>query len=395
MASTSRFHVATEDEISENIKNRIPTNTQSKIRWAMKLFKSWHQEWKVRLDESLKVYKDIDEFNKSDLNHCLIYFFAEARRADGKMYPPETLKAITCMIQLYYRTEHKWEFSIFNDAEFLKCRESLHAFMKKSAGEGNQKPKKRALPINYSQEDTLWENGTFGRSNPKQLVKTLIYHLGLHLSLRAASEHRNLEYGTKSQLSLKDKDGIQYIEYVERVSKNKRFGLSCTNMEPKITCIYPNTNNKSRCIVQLYKDYISRRPTNLTTNAFYLVPLPESQIKSNVWYKNCPLGIHSIENTTKELMKSIDDGKFYSNTSLRRSAKTRLTEAGIPREISSFKTGRVSEKADQVYIHRENFEQQMSKALYQSSYKEANIFSNEKSEKYVLSNCSFHNCHFN
>ena len=38
-------------------------------------------------------------------------------------------------------------------------------------------------------------------------------------------------------------------------------------------------------------------------------------------------------------MSSIGDGKFYTNTSLRCIAKTRLVEAGIPQELAGKKTG--------------------------------------------------------
>ena len=131
-------------------------------------------------------------------------------------------------------------------------------------------------------------------------------------------------------------------------------------MEPKITRIYPNDENKDRCVIGMYKEYIRRRPTNSSTS-FYLTPLPQSQIKTDIWYKRTALGIHSIEKTTKDLMKTIaKEGEFYSNTSLRRTAKCRLVDGGISREVASLKTGRISEAADRAYIHASWFEKDMS-----------------------------------
>ena len=78
------------------------------------------------------------------------------------------------------------------------------------------------------------------------------------------------------------------------------------------------------------------------------------------------MGIHSIEQVTKNLMKSMEVGtdSFYSNTSLRRTAKCRLVQGGISKEVAPLKTGRISEKADAAYIHREWFEKDMTKVLY-------------------------------
>ena len=315
-----RFKQFTSEEVQMETQQRIPKNTINKMNWAMNIFKLWLCQWRTRLDNDLKVLKDIQEFVKGDLDFCLAHFFAEVRKTSGEMYPPETLKSIACMIQLYFRTKHEWSFSFFNDAEFKRSRNSLDAQMKKSAREGNVKPRKRALPITFSDENELWNNGTFGSSSPVQLLHTLIFYLGLHCSLRAAQEHRYLEFGQNSQLTLrKDQEGEEYLEYVERISKNKRFGINSTRMEPKVTRICPNLENPSRCVLKLYKEYINRRPSN-AGNSFYLTPASNAT-RSDVWYKRSPLGVHSIEKTTKLLMKSLaKENEFYSNTSLRRTA---------------------------------------------------------------------------
>jgi len=65
-------------------------------------------------------------------------------------------------------------------------------------------------------------------------------------------------------------------------------------------------------------------------------------------------------------MSSVGDGKFYSNTSLRRTAKTRLVEAGIPQELARKKTGHTS-SADAVYLHAGTAERQMCEALTTTS----------------------------
>ena len=398
---TGRFANMTDEEINADISNRLPQSTKHKMKWSINIFIAWFSQWKVRMDDVLKVYKDIDEFTPYDLDYCLKYFFAEVRKVDGNMYPPESLKGIASMIQLYFRSTMNWNISIFLDNEFKSARESLDAQMKKSAEKGNVRPKKRARPIDLDQETELWKNGSFGYSNPSQLIHTLIFHLGIHLSLRAAKEHHDLEFGRDSQLTLcTDNNGFEYLRYVERMSKNKRYGLKCTRIEPKETRVYSNTENPERCVVKMYKEYIRRRPDD-ACKSFYLTPLPEHQIKEKCWYKRNAMGIHKIENTVKILMKSIaKDDEFYTNTSLRRTAKTRLVQGGITKEVAELKTGRISDKADKAYIHTELFEQDMSKVLYGFGEASADSgvsgFPPSKCEpkSFNFNACTFNNCSF-
>ena len=70
------------------------------------------------------------------------------------------------------------------------------------------------------------------------------------------------------------------------------------------------------------------------SDAFYLTCIPPY-----VWFKPVPIGINTLAKTMNRIMSSIGDGKFYSNTSLRCTAKTRLIEAGIPKELGRKKTG--------------------------------------------------------
>ena len=290
---------------------------------------------------------------------------SDTRKANGEEYPPTTLKEIVACIQHHcnYELEHPW--SILKDEAFIETREILDAVMKRSAKHGNVKEKKRAAPISIESEEQLWKKGVFGRGNPRQLVNTLIYYSGLHFSLRARQEQRNLTYGENSQISVeKDSKGVERLKYVERTSKNKSYGINNCRKEPKVTYIYQNPD-KDRCIVELYKFYLSHRPEvhSLPGNeAFYLTRIAKP--KNDVWYKCVPMGIHTISGTISRLMKGIShDGHFYSNTSLRRTAKTRLVVGGIPKEIAMKKTGHTS-NADLNYVDPETLEENMCDAIY-------------------------------
>ena len=247
-----------------------------------------------------------------------------------------------------------------------------------------------------------------GSATPRQLIDTLVYELGLHLCLRASQEHRDLEFGPNSQLSLyHDPNGTKYIQYIERCSKNKSFGIKSASREPKVCRIYPNSVKPERCVVTLYEKYISKRPESHGLKghlAFYLTP--KHNVSNDCWYKASPLGVHTLEGTTRRLMNSIEkndepiDKRCFTNSSLRRTTQMRLLEANIPNEIIQKKTGRLSNSATQAYIENETYELRMSSALYQqntSIINEKNIEQEGKSvgvETLFCGSQQFHNCTF-
>ena len=379
LATMSRFASTSRADIESRKVNRIPEKTRLKSEWAHRIFQSWHSQWKVKIDGPLKVLVDLHEMTNSDLNYCLEFFVSDVRKTDGTKYPPRTLKEIIAALQHFINNymRDKRNISLFKDEAFSGMREILDAEMKVSASEGLIRPKRKAKAITLSLEDELWKRGSFGNSNPKQLIDSLIYHIGLHLALRAISEHRNLEYGANSQITLKrdHSTGKEYLQYVERTSKNKTFGIKNSRMEPKVTYIYPNEENPERCVVELYKCYVEHRPESNGKegcSAFYLTPMQAPV--SKCWFKACPMGKNTIGSALKRLTSPIcNENDFYSNTSLRRTAKTRIVSSGISREVAQRKTGHVS-NADNGYISTELLEASMSKALYGKNISTSQVF---------------------
>ena len=125
-----------------------------------------------------------------------------------------------------------------------------------------------------------------------------------------------------------------------------------------------------------------------------------------MWYKAQPLGIHQIEGVTKRFMSSIGKTGYYTNTSLRRSAKTRLVKAGIPKEVVKKRMGHISD-ADEVYIHEQLMEREMGSILSGSNpqpvssvvpstsfLSESEQEANKPNKTIIFNNCSFNNCTF-
>ena len=101
-------------------------------------------------------------------------------------------------------------------------------------------------------------------------------------------------------------------------------------------------------------------------------------------------------------MNSIENGnepkeKIYTNSSLRRTSQMRLLKAGLPKEVIQKKTGRLSNGATQAYIESEDYELQMSTALYEETTSSSSINETSSTNPQSLFHGSqqFHNCSFN
>lgn len=70
----------------------------------------------------------------------------------------------------------------------------------------------------------MWSSGVLGESNPEQLLNTVIYLLGVHLSLCAVDKHKALKMGYYLQIKCffdEDLDS-HFLQYMEVHSKNIR-----------------------------------------------------------------------------------------------------------------------------------------------------------------------------
>ena len=99
--TSTRFVAVTEQSLNNQIKNSIPKSTLNKRSWAMKIFREWLRVQRVRMD-GVNILKEISDFTENDLEFCLKFIFAEVRKVNGDLYPPQTLKELGATIQHYF-----------------------------------------------------------------------------------------------------------------------------------------------------------------------------------------------------------------------------------------------------------------------------------------------------
>ena len=268
-----------------------------------------------------------------ELDYWLSKFVLEVRKANGDCYPPETLHNM-CSGLLRYIRQDRPEINIFKSPTFSGFQRALDGEMKRLRSTGLGVRKKQAEPITIDEENILWDKGILGCSTPQVLLDTMLFLCGLHFALRSGEEHRGL---LLSQFELKcPPDGNDHLIYTENTSKNNQGGLLHRKVKPKVVTCYANKTNPDRCLVNLFKKYISVRPA-MDSEVFYLTPLKNP--KGNIWYSKVPVGHNTLSATVGRICKQGGLTGFKTNHSLRVTNATRLFQSGMDEQLIMSNTG--------------------------------------------------------
>ena len=113
-------------------------------------------------------------------------------------------------------------YKFMQDADFADIHNTLDNTMKKLSKLSKITCKEKAQPFILSEEDAMWHDGILGQDNPEQLINTLMYLLGVHLSLRAIDKYKALKVGYYSQIKIKydEEHECKFLQYTELRSKN-------------------------------------------------------------------------------------------------------------------------------------------------------------------------------
>ena len=109
--------------------------------------------------------------------------------------------------------------------------------------------------------------------------------------------------------------------------------------ERKVVWIKPN-KNVNRCPVRIVHKYLSLLPKGGIKPNLYLHSMKHP--KPHVWYTTSPLGINRVRSVVKDMLKDAGLDGFFTNHSLRRTAATRLFQAGQNVKFIKEVTGHVS-----------------------------------------------------
>ena len=163
-----------------------------------------------------------------------------------------------------------------------------------------------------------------------------------HFGLRGRQEHHSMN--VEDFNLCRDDRGIEYVTFKENPTKTRQGGLNSKRRQvlPKMFAA-----GGPRCPVGLFKDFLSRRPPELRESGpFYLAIIERP--KTEVWYKKQRLGIHSIDQMMKNIVKSTPialSGKKLTNHSARKTLVKKLRTANVERQSIIQVTGHASEQS--------------------------------------------------
>ena len=126
------------DKINELSHKNFAAESKRKIRWAVNLYDDWRN---TRIGDGcdLQIKKAnlnaLFSFGKQELAYSLIRFVTEIKRIDGKDYPPQTLRQIVIMIQMYLN-ENGIYWKLIDDLKFVQLRNVLDNIMKERTSAG-------------------------------------------------------------------------------------------------------------------------------------------------------------------------------------------------------------------------------------------------------------------
>ena len=206
-----------------------------------------------------------------------------------------------------YVREVKPEVNFFTSPDFAGLRQTLDGEMERLRAQKQGVKHKRAEPITIDEENIMGEKGVLGNGNPQTLIDTLIYLIGIHFALRSGDEHRSLTFSQIEIVTPAINGKSSYLIYTENVSKTNSGGLSHRKVEPKQVIHHANGDNPSRCLVAIFKTYISHCPVERKSDALYLTPLKKPKI---------PLVHNTLSRTVRRLCDSAGIDGYKTNHSL-------------------------------------------------------------------------------
>ncbi len=316
----------------------------SKMKWVVGFFRQWQQHRSQTAIEQpgmrmSPITVELEKMTADELNYSISRFIVEVKKGNGENYPGETLRGMVVMLQLYFQTLG-FQYKFLTD-EFVQLKNTVDWVMKDRNKQGIGAIVKQAEIITIEEEDMLWRKGILGRENPKQLLRAMFYLIGLNFALRAGQEHRQLRFGVQNNSQLRllvDSAGKHFLQYAEQVSKTNQGGLKDRKTARKVVPAYENHDHDGeRCIVQIYRDYVSHCPVENRPSAFYLRPLVAPT--TNIWYSCQAIGRQKLSSMVADICKDGGLSGRRTNHSLRATAATRLYASNVDEQLISEVTG--------------------------------------------------------
>ena len=250
--------------------------------------------------------RSVEQIPPNELDKLLCSFFREVKKLDGGEFEPMSLSAFQCALDRYLRDKN-YPYNTLTDVDFALSRSVLNAKKKELKELSKGKRPNSSFELTPEEEDALWKEGVLGLvTNASSLQRTVWYFNRKLLGLKCNQESYELKWG---DLQLKsDPLKGEYLVYNERIQKAKSvpplLSVSCPKSDGNnnnMCTIWPDQKRTERCPIRFYKEFAKHRPHSacLPDSPFYLSVKLKRMPDDQIFYKNCNLGIHSLEKMLK------------------------------------------------------------------------------------------------
>ena len=126
----------------------------------------------------------------------------------------------------------------------------------------------------------------------------------------------------------KDDFGNEFVTYTEGMTNTRQSGLHEKHqlIQPKIF-----STNTSRCLVNIFKFYLSKRPTQLRSSGPLCLNIIHKPVSNLLWYKNLPMDQQTIMKRMIENSPLRNSNKNLTNHSARKTLVKKLRQNYIPK----------------------------------------------------------------
>ena len=258
------------------------------------------------------------------LDQNLRRFYAEARTKKGEEYSKSTLLGFRHSVERYLNAPpFNRGLQISSDPRFARSNQMLDAQIVnlKRSGKENVTHK----PVIEEQDlHKLKSSGVFSLLSPLSLLRNVWFHVVLFFCRRGREGQRSLT--TTSFKFETDAAGRNYATMAhDEVSKNHPGGLKDIESREKEARMYETEDqDDGYTALKLYLQKVNPQCT-----ALFQYPKKTSTTEDAVWYEARPLGINSLAKMMKTISEEARLSKTYTNHSVRATAITLWSNAGI------------------------------------------------------------------
>ena len=262
-------------------------------------------------------------FGQLDTN--LRRFYAEARNKSGAAYSKSTLLGFRHGIERYLNTPPLNKgLKLTSDSRFKRSNEMLNATVVSLRRQGKENVKHKP-PIENEDLLRLKSSQVLALSSPLSLLRNVWFHIVLFFCRRGREGQRTLK--TTSFKFEMDPTGRNYATMThDEATKNHPGGIADVPSTEKLIRMYETDEvNDGFKALKLYMSKL-----NPESESFFQYPRKNWSFDDNIWYEARPVGVNSLDSMMKNISKAASLSQLYTNHSVRATAITLWSNAGIP-----------------------------------------------------------------